>query len=70
MKANLGPEEDVEVYLLDLSALTLAVRARLVGRMAAKFRCPIYEIEKELRRSGFPIRAADVIVSYSVRAFV
>ena len=62
VKAQLGPEKDVEVYMLDLTALPLGNRARLVGRMAATFGVPVYEVEAELKRSGFPIRAADVIV--------
>lgn len=70
VKAELGPEKDVEVYLLDLRALTLGQKAKLLGRMAATFGVPIYEVEAELNRSGFPIRAVDVIVSFDVRAFV
>lgn len=71
IKADLGgKEKDVEVYLLNLAALTLDQRARLLGRMAKTFGVPIYEVEAELNRSGFPIRAADVIVSFDMRAFV
>ncbi len=70
VKVALGPEKDVEVYMLDLTAMPLGSRARLVGRMAATFGVPVYEVEGELKRSGFPIRAADVIVSFNLRAFV
>jgi hypothetical protein len=70
VKATLGPEKDVDVYMLDLAAMALGQRAKLVGRMAATFGCPVYEVEAELKRSGFPIRAADVIVSFSTRAFM
>lgn len=70
VKAELGLEKDVEVFMLDLAALPLGVRARLVGRIAATFGVPVYEFEAELKRSGFPIRAADVIVSFSTRAFM
>lgn len=70
VKAELGPERNIEVYLLDLAALTLPQRAALLARLAKKFDAPIYEIEKEIEAKGFPIRAADVIVSFSTRAFV
>jgi hypothetical protein len=70
VKADLGAEKDVEVYLLDLSAMPLGVRARLVTAVAAKFGVPVYEVEAEIKKVGFPIRAADVIVSFDVRAFV
>lgn len=70
IKATLGMEKDVEVYLLDLRALTLGQRARLLNSIAQKFRAPIFEVEAEIARSGFPIRAADVIVAISVRAVI
>ena len=68
--ADLGPEKNVEVYLLDLRALTLGQRARLLNSVAQKFHSPVYEVEAEIARSGFPIRAVDVIVSFSPRAFL
>jgi hypothetical protein len=70
VKATLGEEKDVEVYLLNLAAMTLGQRARLVGRMATTFGVPVSEVEAELNRSGFPIRAAYVIVSFNMRAFM
>jgi hypothetical protein len=69
-KAELGAEKDVEVYFLNLSALTLPQRSRLLSFLARKFAAPIYEVETEISRVGFPIRAADVIVSFDMRAFV
>ena len=69
-KTALGPEQDVEVYLLDIPALTLPQRARLLSWVAAKFGAPIHEVEAEITKSGFPIRAVDVIVSFDLRAFV
>lgn len=68
--ADLGPERDVEVYMLDLAALTLSQRSALLAQIAQRFRVPIFEVEAELAKVGFPIRAADVIVSYGMRAFV
>ena len=62
-------EKDVDCYLLNLKALTLSQRARLVGAVALKFGIRISEVEAEINRVGFPIRAADVIVSYDMRAF-
>lgn len=68
--ATLDQERDVEVYLLNLRALTLGQRARLVGGLAQRFSMPVYEVEAEINRVGFPIRAADVIVSISARAVI
>ena len=69
VKAELG-DKSVPVYLLDLPALSLPQRARLLSVVAQKFGVPIYEVEAQLKEKGFPIRAADVIVSISTRAFV
>lgn len=63
------PENSVEVYLLNLQAMTLGQRARLVGFVAKKFDCPVSEVEAEIAAKGFPIRAVDVIVSFDMRAF-
>ncbi len=68
--ATLEGEGSVEVYLLDLSALSLGQKARLYSAVAVKFGVPIYEVEAEIAKNGFPIRAADVIVSFDMRAFV
>ena len=65
---TLGEEKNVEVYQLDLSAMTLKQKARLLGFVARKFNTPVYEVEKEIAQRGFPIRAADVIVSFDMRA--
>ena len=68
--AELGTEPHVEVYLLDLAALTLPQRARLLGFIAQKFGVPVYEAEATIAKTGFPIRAADVIVAISLRAVI
>lgn len=70
VKATLGEERDVPVYLLDFSAMPINQRARLFGMVATKFGVPVNEVEKTAASEGFPIREADVIVSYDVRAFV
>jgi hypothetical protein len=71
VKAELqGEGHDKEVYLLDLAAMTIPQRARLLDKVAKKFGVPIYEVEAEIAKKGFPIRSADVIVSFDVRAFV
>jgi hypothetical protein len=69
VKATLEGEGQADVYLLDIEALTLPQRARLWSKVAAKFGVPIYEVQAEVKKKGFPIRAADVIVSFDVRAF-
>ena len=68
--AEIGIEPHVEVYLLDLAALTLPQRARLLGFIAQKFGVPVYEAEATIAKTGFPIRAADVIVAISARAVI
>ena len=68
--ATLGPEKNVPVYLLDFDAMPLTQRARLFGIVAEKFGVPLNEVLKAVAAEGFPIREADVIVSYDVRAFV
>lgn len=70
VKATLGEEKDVPVYLLDFRAMPIGHRARLFGMVAAKFGVPVYEVEKTAATEGFPIREADVTVSYDMRAFV
>jgi len=69
-KAQLGPEKDVPVYMLDFRAMPIGQRARLFGLIAAENRVPVYEVERTAANEGFPIREADVIVSYDMRAFV
>lgn len=68
--AELGEERNVPVHLLDLRTLTLAQRAKLLSVVAQKFGAPVYEVEAEIAKKGFPIRAADVIVNYDTRSFV
>jgi hypothetical protein len=67
---DMGEERNVEAYLLDLRALTLGQRARLLSAVAKRFGVPVYEVESEVARVGFPIRAADVIVAISLRAVI
>jgi hypothetical protein len=70
VKAQLGPEKDVPVYMLDFHAMPIGRRARLFGMVAAKSGVLVSEVEKVAREEGFPIREADVIVSFDMRAFV
>ena len=70
VKAQLHGEGQADVYILDIEALTLPQRARLWSKVAKKFNAPIYEVQAEIAKKGFPIRAADVIVSFDMRAFV
>jgi hypothetical protein len=50
--------------------MTLKQRAHLLGFISRTFGVPVFEVEKEIAEKGFPIRAADVIVSISMRAIV
>lgn len=70
IKAIMGEEKDVECYLLNLQGMTLGQKARLLGFIAQKFGVPVYRVEQEIARDGFPIRAKDVIVSISMRAVI
>ena len=67
--ATLGENERVEVYLLQLQALTLGQRSKLLTIVAQKFGVPVYEVEKQFRTRGFPIRATDVHIAVYERAF-
>ena len=67
---SLDGEKDVEVYMVALKALTLRQRANLSAQIARKSRQTIDDVENVLALYGMPIRAADVIVSFDMRAFV
>lgn len=68
-KTKLGDEED-EVYSLNLRALTPEAFDRLVAFVRENFRAKEDEVRHELLTNGFPIRDADVIVAFSLRAFL
>ncbi len=68
---RLGEAETDVVYALDLQKFNDDQFARLVDFIRTKFRVPTKsEVIVELTQSGFPIRSTDVIVAYSLRAFV
>ena len=69
-RATFGDGDECDVYFLALKVLTLRQRATLTAHMARKNRITIDEAERHLQIGGMPIRAADVIVSFDVRAFV
>jgi hypothetical protein len=70
MKAQLGEEQDVPVYQLDLGALPINQRARLLALVARKCGVTIAKVEEVMLHDSFPIREADVIVAFDMRAFV
>ena len=70
VKAQLGDEKDVSVYLLNFAGMTLTQRARLFGLIASGTGVPVSVVESIAAKDGFPIREADVILSYDMRAFV
>jgi hypothetical protein len=63
-------EENVEVYALDLQELGSAQIRRLAAFVSEKFSTPVDQVEATIRIEGFPIRAEDVIVAFSMRAFL
>lgn len=68
-RTKLGDEPD-EVYALDLKAFTPQQTDRLVAFIRNKFGAEEDEVREELRVRGFPIREADVILAFSLRAFI
>jgi hypothetical protein len=69
-KAQLGDEE-TEVFLLDWQNLDGEQSDRLVNFISEKFGTAQAEVWEQLDHDNyFPIRAADVSVSYSMRAFL
>lgn len=67
--ANLG-DEQVEVYKLAIKQLRPVQRERLAAFIQKKFNHPASAVYRMIDKSGFPIRAADVSVSVSPRAFL
>jgi hypothetical protein len=63
-------QESAEVYLLDLAQLSAEQRAHLIEFIVQRFKADRREVEQELDKVGFPIRAADVSVAFSLRAFI
>lgn len=70
VKGEIGEEKDVEVYKLNLHLMTLKQRAHLFGFISRTFGVSIDEVEAQVAEKSFPIRAVDVIVSISARAFL
>ena len=68
--AQLGPEESVGIYRLDVVRLSRDQHARLVDFICDRFGVKGREAVQGLESDGFPIRAADVSISYDVRAFL
>lgn len=69
-RASLGDERDVLIYKLAIAELKPGQRERLVEWICSKFHTDHADVERELEEKGFPIREADVIVAYSMRAFI
>jgi hypothetical protein len=70
-RANFGDQEiNVSIYKLDIGALTVEQRKRLVNFIAETFGAAPAVIDQELETIGFPIREVDVIVGFSLRAFI
>lgn len=73
-KADLGQpdvkEKNVEVYQLDAQELTGEQRDRLIAFCCEKFKVPDREVIETVARDGFPVRTEDVVVAFSMRAFV
>lgn len=56
------------IYLLDLKAITLEQRLKLIAGIANKFDLPIEQVAAEMEEHGCPILADDVAVSTTDRA--
>ena len=69
--ADLGPEKDVEIYLLDWQNLDEDQSNKLLEMLSEKFKASTETIAEELDADGyFPIRAADVFIAFDLRAFI
>lgn len=66
---QLGPDL-VEVHTLDMSRITRDQFGRLVDVIVERFGVKGREAVRTLESDGFPIRAADVSVTYELRAFL
>ena len=62
--------ETAQVYKVDLDRLEKAQLERLVTWIADRFGCKRSAAFAELESNGFPIREADVTVSFDLRAFI
>lgn len=69
-ECKLGENETDQVYALDIPKLDDGQFRRLVEFIQKKFGVTETEVEAELFRRGFPIRDSDVIVAFSMRAFL
>lgn len=68
-EALLGNEPD-RVHLVDISKLSAEQFARLVRYVSTNFQANPDEVAKEIKAVGFPIRTCDVVVAFSLRAFL
>lgn len=55
--------ESAMFYMLDLEALTMEQRTRLIKHISRRFHVPEREVEQELDRVGCPILDEDVTVT-------
>jgi hypothetical protein len=62
--------EKAECYELDIEGMKAAQKQRLAKWIAARFDTSIEEALEEIYTRGFTIRATDVIVAFSLRAFI
>ncbi len=69
VEAQLGPEK-VEVYRLDVKRLNPGQRDRLIDFIVVKFNERRSAAADAIDKEGFPIRATDVTVEVSMRAFL
>ena len=61
--------EKAEVYLLNYCGMSAPQRRRLVDWVSRKFSMTPEAAEKEIDEVGFPIRKADVIVTFHAKTF-
>jgi hypothetical protein len=70
INATLGNERD-KIHAIDINALDQDTYDRLIAYMAAKFKTPKELMDQAVQKdSHFPIRASDVVISFSPRAFI
>ena len=68
IKTLLGVEM-ADVFRLNIAKLTADQRSRLIDFIVQKFNVAEATARAEIEMSGFPIRAADVVVAFDHRFF-
>jgi hypothetical protein len=71
IRAKLGPEDFQPIYCLDWNQIVGTPSDKLIAFVVERFNVTPRQAAAQLEDDGvFPIRAADVLISFSPRAFL